>query len=304
MFTTIYQQPKDIHLDQTERVKIIKPDFEIGYDIPENIFFYDHGFDIFVHDKNGESNVLLFNLIDFKTTPAKYAKKHTDYYTPEKIGHILEIENSKLISDMKQKVNDDQMVDVLNKAKHYVLPLKENLIEIVALDINVEKGEDPKLFSKYSLDTHSHGIKKINWSLFKGPEVVFKDHHIRDAIEVNTSDFETCTTPLEEFKFSGDNLIMYLDDKNYVRHKITFRNCKKIGLTTVDCANHLTNYYYGFETYRHILNDEKSDVIKQLKKYATDSSEFEKLQNVKHFALPLQDNLIEIIAEDISVEKA
>ena len=96
--------------------------------------------------------------------------------------------------------------------------------------------------------------------------------------------------------------MLYLYDKDGIRHKVTFRNCKKIEFTNVDCDRCLTNYY-GFETYRHILEDEKSAIIQKLKEYVKSPSELEKLQHIKHFVLPLQDNLIELVVEDISIEE-
>lgn len=307
MFTISYQQPSYIQ-DEKQKIEIVNTGFEIGYEVPEEIVFKDRCFNIFFFDKEGNRKKLECCPTKVKTIPAKYIKDYAVYYRPDKVGHIWEIKNSKFIHDMKQRLDDDEaMVDNLNNSKHYILPFKDNLIEIVAVNTKIETLDTSKALGDSSLYRSIKSPREqkiINWSLFKGPEVVFEGHHIQDAIEVKTSDFETCTTPLEEFKFSGDDLVIYLDDKNYVRHKITFRNCKKIEFTNVDCARCLTNYYYGFETYRHILEDEKSAIIQMLKKYTENPLELEKLKYTKHFALPLQDNLIEIVAEDISVEKA
>lgn len=306
MFTTSYKQPSYIQSEE-QKIEIIDTGFEIGYNAPEEIVFRDRCFNIFFFDKNGNRKKLEFYPTKVKTIPAKYIKDYAVYYRPDKVGHIWEIKNSKFIHDMKQRLDDEAMIDNLNNSKHYILPFKDNLVEVVAVNTKIKTLDTSKALSDSPLYHSSKSPKEqkiINWSLFKGPEVVFEGHHIQDAIEVKTSDFETCTIPLEEFIFKGNDLIIYLDDKDEIRQKITFKNCKKIEFTNADCACCLTNYYYGFETYRHILEDEKSAIIQKLKEYVKNPSEFEKLQHVKHFALPLQDNLIEVVAGNISIEKA
>lgn len=303
MFTTNYHQQYEINLNQNqeEKLEIVKPNLEIGYDIPEEIVFKD-GFYIFFSDKNGIQNKLVSGLIKLKTTPANYAKEHTDYYSPEKVGHIWEVKNSKLIKDMIQKVRDYQMVDVLKKSKHYVLPLKDSLIEIVSLGIRVcPTGDFQSPADLMRGKIRAINEQELNWRQFNGPKETYNNRLIRDAIDIKTSNFETCTTPLEEFIFNRDGITMYLDDKDEIRHKLVFRNCKKIELTTIDCANYLTNYYYGWDTYCHILKDDHSGIIRWLKDHTKDAFELEALKYASHFALPLQDNLIEIIAEDVSL---
>ncbi|MBQ2672256.1 MAG: hypothetical protein IJG00_05580 [Clostridia bacterium] len=309
MFTINHQPSYEINLNQIQegKLEIVNTNFEIGHEFSEEIVFRDRCFNIFFFDKNGNHKKLECYPTKVKTIPAKYIKDYAIYYRPDKMGHIWEVKNSKFIHDMKQRLDDDEaMVDNLNNSKHYILPFKDNLIEIVAVNTKIKTLDTSKTLSDlllYRSIKSPREQKIINWSLFKGSEVIFEDHHIQDAIEVKISDFKTCTTPLEEFIFNSNDLIIYLDDKDEIRHKITFKNCKKIEFTNVDCARCLTNYY-GSETYRHILEDEKSAIIQKLKEYVKKPSELEKLQHVKHFALPLQDNLIEIIAEDISIEQA
>lgn len=126
-----------------------------------------------------------------------------------------------------------------------------------------------------------------------------------EKIEIFMPELEFETTPLEEIHYDGDNLVMYIDDEHEVRHKITFKNCVTLRLLAYDCAKTVTNYYKkklkpGF----FIMEIKNSNLIKSLKANATNTLELKKLDNVRHFAFPLLSDLIEIVAEDISIEKA
>lgn len=126
-----------------------------------------------------------------------------------------------------------------------------------------------------------------------------------EKIEIFMPELEFETTPLEEIHYDGDNLVMYIDDEHEVRHKITFKNCVTLRLLAYDCAKTVTDYYKkkskpGF----FIMQIKNSNLIKSLKANVTNVYESEKLVNAKHFVFPLLSDLIEIVAEDISIERA
>ena len=126
-----------------------------------------------------------------------------------------------------------------------------------------------------------------------------------EKIEIFMPELEFETTPLEEIHYDGDNLVMYIDDEYEIRHKITFKNCVTLRLLAYDCAKTVTDYYKkkpkpGF----FIMQIKNSNLIKSLKANVTNVYESEKLVNAKHFVFPLLSDLIEVVAEDISIEQA
>ena len=90
MFTTVYQQPKDINWvqSQEEKLEIVRPDLNFGSMTSEEVFFYENGFNIDCTDTKGIGHSILFSNIKFKITPSSIAKRNSDYYNYKTIGHI------------------------------------------------------------------------------------------------------------------------------------------------------------------------------------------------------------------------
>jgi len=125
-------------------------------------------------------------------------------------------------------------------------------------------------------------------------------------IKVIMKEFEIHTTPLEELVMCDYKIIVELDDINEKRHKILFKPFQAVKITTVDCTkspDYFNEYSFRNGRYqRYILVIEDSDWIEQLKKDFTDKrAKF--LNEAIHYVLPLQDNIIEIVAHNIEVQK-
>ena len=201
MFTSTYnyrQQDATILNEQQKDIVEIASDFNgvISKKL-ESIVFSRDEFYLFASSENDSSYNRLSSIgyLKFKVVPKQHAKDYSCYYTPEKIGHILEIKNSKFINDIKSKVKDKITIGYLENAKHFIIPLQNTLIELVATNINVETTESP--ISKPPL---RHEIKNMTFD--KDVEILW---HSMDHLK--KSRFETCTTPLEEFVYDSNNNI-------------------------------------------------------------------------------------------------
>jgi len=117
-------------------------------------------------------------------------------------------------------------------------------------------------------------------------------------------DFEIHTTPLEKMSISANSIEIFLDDIKENRIKITAKPYQAIRITTIDCVSSLeykNDYCYrDGRFHRHILEIEDSSLINELKGKASDSSF---LAIARHFVLPLQENIVEIVAYDIKLEE-
>lgn len=291
MFTTIYDYKQQDVATLNEQLKDI---VEISSDFKgviskklESIVFSRGKFYLVAssENNNGYNRLSSIGYLKFKVVPKQYVKDYSCYYTPDKIGHILEIKNSKFISDLKSKVKDKITIGYLENAKHFIIPLQNTLIELVATNINVESTKSP--IPKPSL---RHELKNMTFD--RKIEVLW--HPIE---EFKKSRFETCTTPLEEFVYDSNNNIakLYIDDdtfENEQRHELTFNKAKKIEFITTDLGRYLT-IYYSPKFLGHILKKENSK-----------DTELKELGNTSEFVLPLQDNFIKVLAEDISLKKS
>lgn len=291
MFTSTYnyrQQDATILNEQQKDIVEIASDFNgvISKKL-ESIVFSRGKFHLVASSENDNSYNRLSSIgyLKFKVVPKQYAKDYSCYYTPDKIGRILEIKNSKFINDIKSKVKDKITIGYLENAKHFIIPLQNTLIELVATNINVETTKSP--ISKPPL---RHEIKNMTFD--KDVEILW---HSMDHLK--KSRFETCTTPLEEFVYDSNNNIakLYIDDdtfENEQRHELTFNKLKKIEFITTDLGRYLTNYYSP-KFLGHILKKENSK-----------DTELKELENTSDFILPLQDNFIKVLAEDIYLKKS
>jgi len=130
-----------------------------------------------------------------------------------------------------------------------------------------------------------------------------------EAIEntVNTrvimADFEIHTTPLEKISIDANSLEILLDDVYENRYKIFVSPYQSVKIITIDCvssADYFNEYCFRDGRYhRHILQIENSGLIEELKKSGAPASF---INNAKHFVLPLQEILIEVIAFELNVE--
>jgi hypothetical protein len=123
--------------------------------------------------------------------------------------------------------------------------------------------------------------------------------------KVIMQDFEVNTTPLEKISIDTNSIEILLDDIAENRYKISAKPYQAIRIMTIDCVSSVdyhNDYCFRDGRYhRHILLMENSDFLNVLKEKASEPNFLEK---AKHFVLPLQENIIEIIAYDVKVEKA
>lgn len=126
------------------RVKVFLPDFEIHTTPLEEISMDPHTIDIVLDDINEQR---------FKITAKPYQAMRVttidcvsgkDYYNEFSFRggryhrHILQIEDSPIIKELRANLIDSGST-FLDDAKHYVLPLQDNFIDIVATGFTVKK---------------------------------------------------------------------------------------------------------------------------------------------------------------------
>lgn len=124
--------------------------------------------------------------------------------------------------------------------------------------------------------------------------------------KVYMKEFEIHTTPLEQIKMNPYSIEIDLDDIMEERYRIIVNPYVAFKIVTSDCVHYgeFSNDYVFRDgrLHRHILEIEDSEWIQDLRTDITDAhSSF--LQNVRHYVLLLQDNVIEIVAESLSIEK-
>ena len=116
-------------------------------------------------------------------------------------------------------------------------------------------------------------------------------------------DFEIHTTPLEEIVINSYSITVFLDDVFEKRFKITFCPFQLFKVLTIDCASAFDYYndysLRGGRYHRHILEMKDSPLIKELKENAPYCTFLEKS---RHFVLPLQENIVEVVAYDFTIE--
>lgn len=123
-------------------------------------------------------------------------------------------------------------------------------------------------------------------------------------VKVIIPEFEIHTTPLEEIVIDTTSITITLDDINEERYRIFVQPYQAINIVTIDCVVS-RDYYNEFcyrdgKYHRHILQIENSSYINALTE-RMHGAKF--MKELKHFVLPLQDNLIEFIAFDINLDK-
>jgi hypothetical protein len=113
------------------------------------------------------------------------------------------------------------------------------------------------------------------------------------VVDTNTTIHET---PLEELVFNGRDLVVEFDDNDERRIQLTFSTCQAIKVTTIDCFDVRTLLIDG-SLKRHLLEVTNSVWIATLKEelfHHDHSATF--LERARHFVLPFQDNIVEVVA--------
>ena len=138
--------------------KVIYKDFQI-HNVPLERIEYDirerEDTKIFLDDANEKRWVIKpVVLLALKMTASDYAPPTRgtfpeECYVKSDMGimlfrrHILELENSEWIQALKANWNEgDSEWEVVNKARHFVLPLYDNHIEFIAWDIILEEADN------------------------------------------------------------------------------------------------------------------------------------------------------------------
>ena len=125
-------------------------------------------------------------------------------------------------------------------------------------------------------------------------------------IKIVDKSFEIHCTPLERVEVEAGTIIVYLDNINEERFKLVFNVCQGLKVTASDCVSYSSfknDFCFSDGIYhRYILEVEDSGWVRQLKKDLTDrDATF--LERSRHFILPLQDVVIEILAYEIEIVK-
>ena len=123
------------------------------------------------------------------------------------------------------------------------------------------------------------------------------------VINVFMPEFEIHTTPLESISINANLIEIFLDDISENRYKISTIPYQAIKIVAIDCVSS-AEYYNEFcfrdnRYHRHILQIDNSDFMNELRK----NGDLEFINNSKHFALPLQDIMIELAAYNLKVER-
>lgn len=124
------------------------------------------------------------------------------------------------------------------------------------------------------------------------------------SVKIIMPEFEIHTTPSEEIIVDPDSITVTLDDIYERRYKITVKPFVSIKIVTIDCVSS-KEYYNDFcyregRYHRHILQADNSHDLNML---IQNSGGKQFLNNAKCFILPLQDNFVEIIADEFKLEK-
>ena len=127
-------------------IGIISEGFEIHAIPLEKIEIEAHEISIFLDDVNGERYKITacpyqaFKVvtIDCCSAPDYYKIHEYCYRNGVYHRHILEVENSGWIKELRESLTDKRAT-FLDDAKHYVFPLQESVIELVAGKIAVER---------------------------------------------------------------------------------------------------------------------------------------------------------------------
>lgn len=117
-------------------------------------------------------------------------------------------------------------------------------------------------------------------------------------------DFEIHTTPLEKISMNTYSIDITLDDIHERRYRISAKPYQAFRVTCIDCLSSEDYYneycYRGGRFHRHILQIEDSPIIDELKSGLVDTTATF-LNDAKHYVLPLQEILVDIVTWKLTV---
>lgn len=123
-------------------VKVIMKDFEIHTTPLEKIIIDTYSIEIYLDDISGNRykiSVNPYQAIKIKTIDCVSS---ADYYNEfcfregRYHRHILLVEGSYFMKELSDK---NANLDFLKNSKHYVFPLQDNIIDLIAFDFKLEK---------------------------------------------------------------------------------------------------------------------------------------------------------------------
>lgn len=315
MFPMSCQYASELPKAAIEKAEVLEEvsGFDFGAMLAEEVFFKYNMLNIVFSDLKGVGHSFYCDNIKIRITPACFAVYNTDYYNPGTIGRIWEVKNSRVIAELNKAVEEytepgDQMRDLMQGldkggerhpgVKHYILPLQNYLIEIIAAEGDLKEVERTPF---EDLSYRPKEKREIRW---KERNFVPRSgwRYLTEAVKAKASDFKLHSTPLENFAYNRSGLEIYVDDRSEQRYKISFDKCLKVDIMDTDVASVMTNYYQvaGYT----LIEVENSKLIDELKSQTTEPSMLAQLERSKHYVLPMRDNLVEVVAEDIAIEKA
>ena len=299
MFTTVCQQANDINWgkNQEEKLEIVRPDLNFGSMAADEILISSALLNMNLNDMKNLRYNLKCCYSKFRIVPACISKQNSNYYSPEKLGYIWEVKNSELIKKIKSKeIEEEWAIPSIENAKHFVLPLKDKLIEIVTNDLgSIRKTDETKI---KDLSYHkSEKTKKLSWVDYEVP--------FSNGFHKLLSNFEFNSTPFEQLTYNKSGLEICLDDRQGQRYRIIFDKCLNVDVTEYELASLIIpSEYCGRNKAGYFLDQiPNSKLIEKLKNRTNDPKILEQLNHAKHFILTLRDSIIQVIAEDISLEQ-
>ena len=128
------------------KIDVIFQDFQIDTVPMEKVIFEEGKFCVYLDDVNEKRHKVVFSpyqAIKITAIDCMSAQEfYNEYCYRDGIyhRHILKIENSDWISELNRNFKDaDPRSNFMFKSNHYVLPLYEEIIEVVAWDIELIK---------------------------------------------------------------------------------------------------------------------------------------------------------------------
>ncbi|MCP1307951.1 hypothetical protein [Paenibacillus tyrfis] len=122
-----------------------------------------------------------------------------------------------------------------------------------------------------------------------------------------TKNPEFHVTPLEKIVIENTEVKIQLDDIDENRWEIQFSPYQAVNVTAIDCT--FAHDYFNSDCYdrngifhRYLLEIEKSEWVDRLQNKQVDKSS-DLLTKSKHYVLPLQDIVVEVLAWNITIVK-
>ncbi|THF82729.1 hypothetical protein [Cohnella fermenti] len=120
-------------------------------------------------------------------------------------------------------------------------------------------------------------------------------------VKVIDTGFYIHNTPLEQVQLEGAKIVVNVDDTDEQRWRLVFSPYQALRVTTIDCID-IAPFLINDKKSNQVLEVIDSDWINLLRitlKNTDSSASF--LDKSKHYIIPLQDNVIEIISWDLYI---